>query len=384
MRKTLLLSEIFPPVNGGSGRWFWEVYTRLPAKDIVVAAERTDLSAEFDNKSPLTTYRIPLSSSSWGLKSLSGLHYYWRVYRTVMSIIKSEKIKVIHCGRCLPEGFIGFLINKLQGIPYVCYIHGEDVETAATSRELSWIVKQALGGASKLICNSQNSAQILLENWQTDPTKTCVINPGVDAQKFKSAAIDETIKNSLGWQSRQVILTVGRLQERKGHDILIKALPSIVEKFPQVLYAIIGHGEQKSNLSALVAKLKLQDHVLFMDEISDQKMIQSYQQCDVFALPNRTVGRDIEGFGMVLVEAQACAKPVIAGDSGGTAETMVIGKSGLIIDCTNPTVLANVLITWLGDPKLCSQMGQQGRLHVEATLDWIMLTKRIKHLIDTL
>jgi phosphatidyl-myo-inositol dimannoside synthase len=377
MRKTLLLSEIFPPVKGGSGRWFWEVYTRLPLEKVIVAAGQTESALQFDITSPLKTYRLPLSSFSWGLKSKSGLLYYWRVYRKVRRLIKHEKIEVLHCGRCLPEGFIGFLIKKLHGIPYICYIHGEDVETAATSRELSWIVNKVLKGADNLICNSQNSAQILLDKWHTDPLKTCVVNPGVDAQKFNPAVIDENVKAALNWQQRKVILTVGRLQERKGHDVLIQALPALIKHFPDLLYAIIGDGEQKTFLQSLVIKLNLQNHVRFMDEISDQQMIQCYQQCDIFVLPNRTVGNDIEGFGIVLVEAQACGKPVIAGDSGGTSETMLVNESGYIVDCRTPIELIKKIQFLLSSPQKGIEMGMLGRAHIENALDWHKLTSLI-------
>jgi phosphatidylinositol alpha-1,6-mannosyltransferase len=384
MRKTLLLSEIFPPLKGGSGRWFWEIYTRLPNDKVVIAAGETDAADDFDQQHDLNCYRLPLSSCSWGMKSLTGLRFYWRVLTQVLSLVKKERIEVIHCGRCLPEGFIGFLVSKLKGIPYICYIHGEDVETAATSRELSWIVKKALGGASKLIANSQNTANILLNTWHTDPAKTFVVNPGVDSQQFVPAPENDDIKQSLGWNDRKVILTVGRLQERKGHDMLIRALPAIIARHPDVLYAIIGNGDQKAKLQALVEQLQLHGHVMFMTELSDEQMIHCYQQCDVFVLPNRTVGRDIEGFGMVLVEAQACGKPVIAGDSGGTAETMLLGETGFIVDCTHPEQLANRVNKLLGDSVTRQKMGQAGRLHVQQTLDWAVLSEKLSLHFDTL
>lgn len=384
MKKTLLLSEIFPPVKGGSGRWFWEVYTRISTGNVIVAAGQDANSDKVDISSPLRTYRLPLSSWSWGLKSLTGLKYYFSALRDVLKVVKQNDIQVIHCGRCLPEGFIGFLISKIKGIPYICYVHGEDVETAATSRELSWIVNKALGGATRLIANSQNTADILLNTWNTDPAKTMVFNPGVDASLFIPAPASEEIKSHLGWEARQVILTVGRLQERKGHDKLIEALPSIIERNPSVLYAIIGDGERKAPLEALVAKLKLEKHVMFMSELDDQEMIQCYQQCDVFVLPNRTVGRDIEGFGMVLVEAQACERPVIAGDSGGTAETMLVNETGYILDCTQPKLLAEKICTLLEDDALREKMGIAGRKHVQHTLDWPVLSKALKVEFDIL
>ena len=377
MKKTLLLSEIFPPVKGGSGRWFWEIYTRITTGNVVIAAGQDVKSDEVDSISPLKTYRLPLSSWSWGLKSLTGLKYYFHALRAVLKVIKQNDIEVIHCGRCLPEGFIGFLISKIKGIPYICYVHGEDVETAATSRELSWIVNKALGGATRLIANSQNTADILLNKWHTDPEKTMVFNPGVDASLFIPAPSSQEVKSQLGWEDKKVILTVGRLQERKGHDKLIEALPSIIKRIPNALYAIIGDGERKSALHALVKDLNLEAHVLFMSELDDEQMIQCYQQCDVFVLPNRTVGSDIEGFGMVLVEAQACERPVIAGDSGGTSETMLLDETGFIVDCTQPQVLADKIGDLLENDTLRESMGKAGRKHVQQTLDWPVLSEKI-------
>jgi len=366
----LLISEIFPPKNGGSGRWFWELYTRLPRNEYLIAAGNTEGDLAFDKAHDLNLQRLNLSSPSWGIKSITGLKFYLRVFNQIRKLIKQHEISTIHCGRCLPEGFIGLIFNKLMGIPYICYIHGEDVEAAATSRELSWMVTKILANATKLICNSQNTANLLLNNWQADSRIIKILNPGCDTNKFIPAEPDEHIKSKLGWHNKKVILTVGRLQERKGQDMLIKALPAIKEVSPNILYAIIGGGEEKQKLDKLVNELNLQDHVMFMSEVSDEEMIQAYQQCDLFILPNRTVGKDIEGFGMVLVEAQACGIPVIAGDSGGTAETMIIGETGFIVDCTEPEVIANKIIELFDLPNIIEQLGQNGRKHVVNTLDW--------------
>jgi phosphatidylinositol alpha-1,6-mannosyltransferase len=379
-KKSLLISEIFPPKNGGSGRWFWELYTRLPNNEYIIAAGKTEGDEVFDKSHNLNLQRLNLSSNSWGIKSLSGLKFYWRVFSQIKKLVKQHKINTIHCGRCLPEGFIGYIFHKIFNIPYICYIHGEDVEAAATSRELSWIVKKVLANASTLICNSQNTANLILNNWQANAAKVEILNPGCDTNFFIPAEKNDEIKKSLSWENKQVILTVGRLQERKGQDILIKALPSIKQSIPNILYAIIGGGEEKQNLEQLTESLNLQDSVLFMSEVSDEQMIQAYQQCDVFALPNRTVGQDIEGFGMVLVEAQACAKPVVAGDSGGTAETMIIGETGFIVDCTKPEPLAEKLTSLLSDSKTCQEMGIKARVHVEKTLDWKVHAEKAKEI----
>jgi len=376
MNKSLLISEIFPPKNGGSGRWFWELYTRLPNNEYVIAVGKAEGDKALDKTHDLNIHRLELSSPSWGIKSLTGLKFYWRVFNKIRALIKQEKISTIHCGRCLPEGFIGYLFYKMFNIPYICYIHGEDVEAASTSRELSWIVHKILANASKLICNSQNTAQLILVKWQICSEKTVILNPGCDTERFIPAERNNAIIKSLGWSNRRVILTVGRLQKRKGQDMLIKALPEIKKTIPNILYAIIGDGEEKIELEQLARELDIQDNVLFMSEISDDKMIKAYQQCDVFALPNRTVGQDIEGFGMVLVEAQACGKPVVAGDSGGTAETMIIDSTGFIIDCTQPFFIASTISKLLENNELQATMGAAGRLHVEKTLDWKVHAKQ--------
>src|SRR5262249_3774313 len=129
------------------------------------------------------------------------------------------------------------------------------------------------------------------------------------------------------------------------------AMETIRNKTPRVLYAIVGAGEEGESLKALVAAKGLDEHVQFLGELGDEALVQCYQQCDLFVLPNRQVGRDIEGFGMVLLEAQACGKPVVAGASGGTAETMRIPDTGRVVACDRPDELAALVCELLAEPK---------------------------------
>ena len=172
------------------------------------------------------------------------------------------------------------------------------------------------------------------------------------------------------------MLTVGRLQERKGHDVMIEALPTIREAIPNVLYSIVGGGEQLSRLKQLVIEHGVAEHVQFLGEVDDQKMIRCYQQCDLFALPNRQVGRDIEGFGMVLVEAQACGRPVLAGASGGTRETMDIGRTGVVVPCEEADGLATEVTRLLLDREGLEEMGKAARPWVVEHLDWNALSRQ--------
>src|SRR5262249_56405909 len=135
-----------------------------------------------------------------------------------------------------------------------------------------------------------------------------VRHPGVDTGGFVPAPPDPAARARLGWHGRRVILTVGALQKRKGQDMLIRALPAIRARCPEVLYAVAGEGWERPYLEALVDELGVRGAVQFRGIPEDDDLIRCYQQCDLFALPNRRIGWDFEGFGIVLLEAQACGK----------------------------------------------------------------------------
>ena len=343
MKKTLLLTENFPPKEGGSGRWFWELYSRLPNDKVLIVANDTPEGREFDKTHELDIVRIELESTEWGLASTKGLGFYWETIRKVLKLIKEHDIEEVHCGRVIPEGVIARALKLLAGARYNCFVHGEDVETAATSREHSLLVKNVCKNASMLICNSENTANIVRKLGFDSGSKCEVLHPGVDTSRFEVAAPDTSFRQKMGWSGKRVLLTVGRLQRRKGQDFLIKSMPALLNEFPDLFYAVVGRGECYDELISLVDQHKLHDNVCVYPDMDDEALIKCYQQCDIFILPNRTIDNDIEGFGMVLVEAQVCGKPVIAGDSGGTRETMNIGKTGHIIDCSSTENLLNGL-----------------------------------------
>jgi phosphatidylinositol alpha-1,6-mannosyltransferase len=177
-----------------------------------------------------------------------------------------------------------------------------------------------------------------------------------------------------------VVLTVGRLQKRKGHDMMILALREVRLSFPDVLYAIVGDGKERASLEGLVDAEGLRGHVQFLGELDDAGLLACYQQCDLFVLPNRQVGQDIEGFGMVLVEAQACGRPVIAGTSGGTAETMQMPETGRVIPCETPGLLARTVTELFWDTTCRRQMGEAAREWVVSRFDWKALTRQAREL----
>lgn len=379
MKRILLLSEIFPPQHGGSGRWFWEIYTRLSEQKVFFVVGDFPGAVNFDRSHNFDVKRMNLSSQAWGLRSIVAIRFYLSCWWRLSRLVRKNRIQEIHCARSLPEGVIALLIKVSQGVQYRCYVHGEDVETASTSKELSFLTKLVMYKAKQIICNSQNSAEIVLKNWKIPTNRISVMHPGVDVAKFQN---DLKFERPPNWNERTVLLTVGRLQKRKGHDMAIRALPTIRKSIPNIHYCIVGDGAEYECLKRLSLDLDVADNVEFLTDIDDGEMVARYQNCDLFILPNRTVDHDIEGFGIVLLEAQACGAPVLAGNSGGTKETMEVGKTGVIVDCTDPKALAQTLIKLLEDMDELKSMGQKGRDHVKHNFDWTILAKRAQRLFD--
>src|SRR6267142_2826745 len=141
---TLLVSDIFPPKTGGSGRWFWEIYRRLPREAFKIAAGQDVRQDEFDRGHDLRVVRLPLRLRKWGILSLDGLSGYWAAIRRLGKLVRSCDVDTIHCGRVLPEGVMAWFLKCRLGIPYLCYVHGEDVTTARDSREYVILIQRVL------------------------------------------------------------------------------------------------------------------------------------------------------------------------------------------------------------------------------------------------
>lgn len=344
----------------------------------MIFAAPADGDAAFDRTSPLPIERWPMRLPSWG--AVVGFRGYATLSRRLTRLSRVHRPRAVHCGKCLPEGLLGWINARRTGVPYWCFAHGEELTLARSSRELGWLTGVVLRGAARVIANSGHTRRVALDGWRLPAAKITVLHPGVDTQVFKPAPPDPIVRESLGWTGRSVILTVGALQRRKGQDMLIRALPAIRRRCPDVLYAIVGEGWEQRELERLAAEQGVADAVRFMGVPDQDGLVRCYQQCDLFALPNRQVGWDFEGFGIVLLEAQACGRPVIAGESGGTAETMLPMETGARLPCTSPEPLAEACSALLEDPERRARMGARARAWAVERFDWTVLTDQARSL----
>jgi phosphatidylinositol alpha-1,6-mannosyltransferase len=378
----LLVTQVFPPKTGGSGRWLWELYRRLGTMNVHVIAGDAPGSAEFDRRASIPIDRIALEFPNWGL--WPGVPHYLRASRAIRRTIARVRPDAIHCGKCLPEGLLAAIQKMLTGIPFLVYAHGEELTLAASSSELRLLTRRVLKASDHVLANSQHTKGLLTREWGVDDAKVSVVNPGVDTSTFVPSPPVESTRTRLGWAGRRVVLTVGALQKRKGQDMMIRALPMIRNRCPDVLYSMIGEGWERPYLEELVSRHGVGDVVQFRGTPADAELIDCYQQCDLFALPNRRVGWDFEGFGIALIEAQACGRPVIAGNSGGAPEAVVPGASGEIVSCDEPDALAAATVSLLNAPERRASMGQCGRRWAVEHFDWEVLTRRAIDLFGSL
>jgi phosphatidylinositol alpha-1,6-mannosyltransferase len=278
---------------------------------------------------------------------------------------------MIHAARPLSEGLVARAVKLATGIPYWCYVHGEDVNVAKSSRELRALTRSVLAGSQRVIANSSFTKDLLRQDWMVSEDKILLMNPGVDTKQYTPS--DGQTDRPAEWRGKTVLLTAGRLQERKGHDTVIRSIATLLPQFPDLLYVIVGGGDRLEYLKQLASESQVSDHVVFVGEIDDDELLRYFQHCDVFVLANRQVGYDVEGFGIVLIEAQACGKPVIAGASGGTRDTMVRGRTGFLANCEDPKELCKIISEELDTAEKRVQIGERARKHMVENFDWQVL-----------
>jgi phosphatidylinositol alpha-1,6-mannosyltransferase len=305
-----------------------------------------------------------------------------------------EKPAAVVAARVLPEGLIANLIAGTTGIPSVVFAHGEEITTwthaPGPSRRRSYLdlwkqrlLWQTYSRCDRIIANSRFT-QGLLHAGLVDPSKVAVVHPGTDPERFLPQEKDPELLDRYQLRGRQVLLTVGRLSRRKGQDVMLRALPQIVRTAPDVVYAIAGTGDYDIELRRLVRLLGVERHVRFLGGVADELLPAVYNLADVFVMPNRTLpeSNDVEGFGIVFSEAGACAKPIVAGRSGGVSEAVLDGDTGLLVDGARPYQVAAAVIRLLNDRPLARRLGHNARRRVCRELTWDHSAARIETCID--
>ena len=351
----LLLSELFPPAIGGSAVLFGEIYSRVEV--------------------PVTVLSEGVGMDDYGIRSPRALLRYLRLALRLRG--SARRVAMIHCGRALPEGLAAFICRRFGGPRYACWAHGEDIATALTSRELTLLMRMVYRGADVTFANSVNTRGMLRE-LGIAADRLEIVYPGVDTQRFRPEVDATEIRQRVAPNGETVLLSVGRLQTRKGHDLMIQAVRQLTrEPHRSLRYVIVGDGLERSRLEALVDQCGVRQYVTFAGEVASGLLPHYYAACDIFVLPNRVEQNDVEGFGIVFLEAAASGKPTVGGRSGGVPEAMADGVTGLLVGGTDVEELAATIARLMDSESLRRTLGEAGRIRAVREFSWESAARRV-------
>jgi len=378
-RRSLLIPGDFPPVISGIATYFHEIWQNFPADNCFILAPKDSGWQDFDSSSSLNIIRrgIPTQNTTNAKLFKGFLHTFW----TILLHIR-YKFDIIHCGQVLSSGITGWTMKKLFKIPYIIYVYGSETYRFGNKPLLLKSIKSFLESADKIIPNSRFTMEEFLA-LGIPRDKFHIITPGVDTARFYPTEKNPDLIEQYDLEDKFVLLTVARLDERKGHDFVIRAVADLKNDSPNIVYLIVGKGREEQNLRSLVAEMGVEDQVIFCGYVSDEDLPKYYNLSDTFILLNRQstdnkqLRGDYEGFGIVFLEASACAKPVIAGNFGGIADAIEDGKSGYIIDGKDLKAITNTIRLLIENSTKRDIIGQYGLQRVRNSFDWKTISRKV-------
>ncbi|MDP2656217.1 MAG: glycosyltransferase family 4 protein [bacterium] len=366
MKKTLLITFDFFPSVGGVSYYWMKLAHAIGSSDFVVMAPPLPAGVqEMSTSYPIV--RLPFLS---------------RVFRpawvvliiNLLRVIKTQKPDVVIVGQILPVGTAVWILSFFMKLPYVVSCHGMDIVHQKSTRK-RWLMKSILSRASAVIVNSHYTANAL-ESLDVSTSRISYVYP------CPVNTPTATSSQSTQYKTGHTLLTVCRLVPRKGHEYVIQALPEVLKKYPDTHYVIVGDGPYQQTLHSLVKELGLETSVRFMGALPDQEVRAWYGQADVFVMTPVDIAGDVEGFGIVYLEANAFALPVIATATGGVEEAVIDGQSGIVVRQGEVSSISQAIVRLFDDPEYAHVLGRYGKERVLRDFSWNIQARNLINVID--
>ena len=373
MRRTLLVTNDFPPRAGGIQSYVQSLAERLPAGDLLVYAPAWAGAAEFDARQPFPVFRHPGSM----------MLPFGAVRRRAAELVRDHRIGAVWYGAAAP---LSLLTPALRA-------HGVTRTVASThGHEVGWSMvppgRRALrriGRTNDVITFVSQYARRRISAALGPDAALEYLPPGVRVETFRPDPVArQAIRTRYGFGDAPLLLSVSRLVARKGQDTLIRAMPAVLTRVPRARALIVGDGPDGPRLRRLVAALGLGEAVVFAGGVPWSELPAHYAAGDVFAMPCRTRGSglDVEGLGIVFLEASASGLPVIAGQSGGAPETVRSGQTGMGVDGRDGAAVVDAVTDLLTDPAKAALWGANGRKWVSRCWNWDSSAARLAALLS--
>jgi phosphatidylinositol alpha-1,6-mannosyltransferase len=363
--RTLVVTNDFPPRVGGIQRTLESLCRELPPERVSVVAPSCEGSEASDQAAPFEVIR-------------ERRRFVWPspgVARRLEAEIARSGAEVVLFGDAFPLALMGSRLAS-RGTPSVVLAHGFDY-WLSTVPVAHAVMKRMTSPASRVAgCSEFISRRVRTAVPRHVPVS--VLHPGADVERFRPDLPTADIRERHGSGDRPLIVCVSRLVPRKGQDVLIRAMRSIQRRVPEAGLLIVGSGPYEATLRGLAEHAPTRS-VTFVGEVPEHDLPRYYAAGDVFAMPCRTrlAGLEVEGWGNVFIEAAACGRPVVVGDSGGAREALVHGETGLLVDGADVEGVADAVATLLEDPAYAQRLGKAGRARVEREHTWSRVAERL-------
>jgi phosphatidylinositol alpha-1,6-mannosyltransferase len=370
-RKLLIVTNDFPPRQGGIQSFVFELARRLPADQVVVYTSSHPGSDEFDAGLEFPVHRHP-----------TGLLVPTPAARgRVIDTLRQHGATSVWFGAAAPLGLLAPALRGAGARRLVATTHGHEVGWAMLP-----VARQALrriGNSVDVVTYLGDYTRRRLARALGTRTTMAQLTPGVDTSIFTPGVDGSTIRQRYDLGDRPVVVCVSRLVPRKGQDTLIRALPAIREQIGDAALLLVGKGPYERRLRELAASNGVSEHVVITGGVSHAELAQHYAAGDLFAMPCRTrrLGMDVEGLGIVFLEASATGLPVLAGDSGGAPDAVLDGRTGRVVDGSDPSAVAAAAVSMLADRELATRYGLAGRQWVEQSWQWDGIAARLAELL---
>lgn len=377
-KKILLITPDFPPVFGGIQNVLYNICLHSRHHIIYVIAPKIGQYRDFDVSQPFEIYRVPSMTRLWHNKQFVLL-----ALLRALQICNKRGIKTIYCGHIV-AGVVGLLLKKLHNIPYIIHTYALEIMQAKNKK----LIASVLQNADRVITISEFTKSAIIR-LGVDCEKIRKVLPGICLDEFHPDINPSIVVDKYNLSGKKVILTIGRLdanEQYKGQDMIIQAMPEILKNVPNAVYMIGGAGSDRKRLEYLAKEVGVMGKVLFIGQIPAEEKLAFYAACDVFAMPSREIIQNgsikAEGFGIVYIEANACGKPVIGGNSGGIPDAIIDGVTGLLVNPNSVEAIGNGIIKLLTDIEMSKQLGENGRKRVLRELSTEKMVQNIEAIFE--
>jgi phosphatidylinositol alpha-1,6-mannosyltransferase len=370
---TLLVTNDFPPRPGGIQSFVHQLAVRQPAGSVVVYASTWRGSDKFDAEQPFEVVREPTSI----------LLPTPKVARRAAELARAYHCDTVWFGAAAPLGLLATGLRRRAGIVRaVAQTHGHEAGWAALPGARS--VLRRIGSGLDVVTYLGEYFKVRLDRVLHGLTDLQRLAPGVDTGAYHPGVDGSAVRERYGLAGRPVVVCVSRLVARKGQDALIRAMPLIRSRVPGAALLVVGGGPDAGRLRRLARACAVDSDVIFTGTVSWDDLPEHFAAGDVFAMPCRTRngGLDVEGLGIVYLEASATGLPVVAGDSGGAPDAVREGQTGYVVNGRDPAQLAGRVAGLLADPELARRMGAAGRDWVERDWRWATQAERMATLLN--